>query len=95
MRFEGINYFSELSRQPSFNEIYVKLWKEPGTTIRDGAIRSLNDLDKTLGAELDQSWELDRVRWGIEVDSFETQKSNAIEWLEHRKEWMDEQLSME
>lgn len=92
-RFKGINYFTELWDQPTFREKYKQLWEDISPELIPEMEDALNRLEADYGNALEESWELDRARWRIDIPTFNEQKEKALDWFYLRKEWMDQEVA--
>ena len=90
--WEICSFFPQLFAQQSFQDNYRALWAEVSPKLYDEVCKSLEFLNLTSGAALDESFLLNARRWGEEYCPLDTQIENALNWYQERIEWMNAQI---
>ena len=94
-RSEMVSYFPQLFATERFDAAYRDRWSALSQTLASDIAQQYEQMrTQSLGAALQESWDLDAARWNRDVKPLDAQIEDANAWFTHRVQWMNKKLEI-
>ena len=78
--------------QKDFYNVYAQIWKDVSIDLCININDAVTNLVEENGEALQESWNLDGVRWGYEPTNIEMEVLMTNEWFSGKVNWLNNQL---
>lgn len=89
---QDIAHFDLLMEFDSFRSVYESRWEEISPVVCQQLEEILEEIEDSYGDALQESWELDAMRWNYEAGDLQVEIENTMAWFRHRVEWVNEAM---
>ena len=89
----NINYCADLLQQESFRKTYAQQWRKIGPVLTESIGAKIEEIKNQQGVAMEQSRQLDAIRWGTDVISLEAETATILDWFSAKTQWLNEKTS--